>query len=155
MAELDALGEFKHGLALLNNGHPDLALPCFWRAFECEHLNPSYLSFLGLAIARAERNLDEAAQFCEMALRINPNDAVFYLNLAEVYASGGRRAKALKTLDAGIEKFSDDDRLRGARRKVEKRRSPLIPFLSRRHLLNRELGKWLHRVSKCKGKKKT
>jgi tetratricopeptide (TPR) repeat protein len=155
MAELDALGEFKHGLALLNNGHPDLALPCFWRAFECEKLNPSYLSFLGLSIARAKRDWDKAGRLCEMALEINPNEAVFYLNLAEVYASGGCRAKALKTLDAGLEKFGDDDRLRGARRKVEKRRSPLIPFLSRRHFLNRELGKWLHRVSKRKGKKKT
>jgi hypothetical protein len=38
MAEIDALTEFKHGVALLNNGYPELALVRLRRAFECEML---------------------------------------------------------------------------------------------------------------------
>ena len=60
MVDIDALSDFKHGIALLNKGCPELALVCLRRAFECERQNPFYLSFLGLSIARAERKSDFA-----------------------------------------------------------------------------------------------
>ncbi len=155
MVDTDALNEFKHGVALLNHGSPELALVHLRRAFECERQNPFYLSFLGLSIARAERNWDQASELCEIAVQLNRGEAQFYLNLAEVYASAGRRAKALHTLDTALEKFGEDERLRGARRRVEKRRSPLIPFLARGNFLNRKLGKWWHRVLKRRSRKHT
>ncbi|MGB2886770.1 MAG: hypothetical protein WBC04_03660 [Candidatus Acidiferrales bacterium] len=40
MADINALTEFKHGVALLNNGYPELALVRLRRAFECERQNP-------------------------------------------------------------------------------------------------------------------
>jgi tetratricopeptide (TPR) repeat protein len=148
MVDIDALTEFKHGVALLNNGYPELALIRLQRAFECERQNPYYVSFLGLSIARAERKWDQASELCEIAIQLNRHEAQFYLNLAEVYASGGRRAKALETLDAALKLFGEDERLRRARSRVEKRRSPLIPFLRRQNFLNRQLGKLRHRVLK-------
>jgi tetratricopeptide (TPR) repeat protein len=153
MVDKDALTEFKHGVALLNNGHPELALVRLRRAFECDRQNPFYASFLGLSIARAERKWDQALELCEIAVQLNRDEAQFYLNLAEVYASGGRRAKALNTLDAALELFGEDERLRRARSRVEKRRSPLIPFLTRENFLNRKLGKLRHRVLKRLAKK--
>ncbi len=60
MVVIDALNEFKHGMALLNNGYPKLALERLRRAFECDRQNPLYLSFLGLSIARAERKWDQS-----------------------------------------------------------------------------------------------
>ena len=152
MVDIDALAEFKHGVALLNNGYPELALVRLRRAFECERQNPFYLSFLGLSIARAEGNWDQAAELCEIAVQLNREEAQFYLNLAEVYGSAGRRAKALDTLDAALELFGEDERLRHARSRVERRRSPVLPFLRREHILNRELGKLLHRTLKRLGK---
>ena len=97
MVDKVGLSEFKHGVALLNNGYPELALVRLRRAFECDRQNPSYVSFLGLSIARAERKWDQASELCEIAIQLNRDEAQFYLNLAGVYVSGGRRAKALDT----------------------------------------------------------
>jgi tetratricopeptide (TPR) repeat protein len=144
--EVDALAEFKEGVALLKNGYPQKALVRLRRAFESEKQNPFYQSFLGLSIARAEGKWDQAAELCEIAVQLRRREAQFYLNLAEVYASAGRRTKALDTLDAALALFGEDERLRHARGRVEKRRSPLLPFLRREHFLNRKLGELRHRV---------
>ena len=56
--------------------------------------------------------------------------------------------KALDTLDAALELFGEDERLRRAQSHVEKRRSPVIPFFTRDHFLNRQLGKLRHRALK-------
>jgi tetratricopeptide (TPR) repeat protein len=152
MAEMDALTEFKEGVALLKNGYPQKALIRLRRAFESEKQNPFYQSFLGLSIARAERKWDQAAELCEIAVQLRRREAQFYLNLAEVYASAGRRTKALDTLDAALALFGEDERLRHARGRVEKRRSPLLPFLRREHFLNRKLGRLRHRALKRLGR---
>jgi Flp pilus assembly protein TadD len=152
VVEVDALAEFKEGVALLKNGYPQKALVRLRRAFESEKQNPFYLSFLGLSIARADRKWEQAAELCEIAVQLRRKEAQFYLNLAEVYALAGRRAKALDTLDAALTLFGDDERLIHARSRVEKRRNPLLPFLSREHFLNRKLGKLRHRALKRLGK---
>jgi tetratricopeptide (TPR) repeat protein len=122
------------------------------RAFECEKHNPYYLSFLGLAIARAQRKWDQATEFCEIAVQLRPKEIQFHLNLGEVYASSGRREKALDMLGAALELFGGDKRLKQARSKVENRRNLLLPFFGREHFLNRELGKLRHRTLKRLGK---
>jgi Flp pilus assembly protein TadD len=151
MAEIDALAEFKEGVALLKNGYPQKALLRLRRAFETEKHNPFYLSFLGLSIARAERKWDQACELCEIALQLRRQETQFYLNLAEVYASAGRRTKALDTLDAGLALFGEDGRLKHARSRLEKRRSPVLPFLRRENVLNRKFGKLRHRALKRLG----
>jgi tetratricopeptide (TPR) repeat protein len=124
-------------------------------AFESDKNNPFYLSFLGLSIARAEREWDQAAELCEIAVQLRRSECQFHMNLAEVYALAGRREKALDTLDAALELFGDDKRLQRARSKVEKRRSPVLPFLTRDNFLNRTFGKLRHGTMKRLGKKKS
>jgi hypothetical protein len=68
------------------------------RAFECEELNPYYLSFLGLSVARAERKSDQALEFCEIAVQLKRQEA-----LAEVYQLAARRTQVIDTLDAALE----------------------------------------------------
>jgi tetratricopeptide (TPR) repeat protein len=152
VVEIDALAEFKEGVALLKNGYPQRALVCLRRAFESEKQNPFYLSFFGLSIARAERNWEQASELCEIAVQLRRKEAQFYLNLAEVYASAGRRTKALDILDAALALFGEDERLSLARSRVEKRRPPLLFFLRREHYLNRKLGKLRHGALKRLGK---
>jgi tetratricopeptide (TPR) repeat protein len=147
-AELDPVVEFRQGVELLKNDYPQKALVRLRRAFECEKHNPYYLSFLGLAIARAQRKWDQATELCEVAVQLRPKEIQFHLNLGEVYASSGRREKALDMLEAALELFGEDARLKKARSKVENRRNPLVPFFGRRHFLNRELGKLWHRAVK-------
>jgi Flp pilus assembly protein TadD len=146
--EPDPVADFKEGIELLRNGYPQKALVRLRRAFECEKRNPYYLSFLGLSIARAERKWDQASELCEIAVQLKRSEAQFHLNLAEVYAAAGRRTKAIDTLDAALELFHNDERLKRARTRVEKRRSPVLSFLNRNNLLNRQLGKLRHRALK-------
>ena len=146
MVDIDALTEFKHGVALLKNGHAQLAMERFRRAFECDRQNPLYLSFLGLSIARAQRKWEQASELCEMAVQLKPKEIQFYLNLGEVYAASGLRERALDKLDGALELFGQDARLRQARSRVQNRRNPILPFFGRAHFLNRELGKLRHRA---------
>jgi Flp pilus assembly protein TadD len=154
-AERDLVEEFKQGLKALKNGYSERALGHMRTAFESDKNNPFYLSFLGLSIARAEREWDQAAELCEIAVQLRRSECQFHMNLAEVYALAGRREKALDTLDAALELFSDDQRLKRARSKVEKRRSPVLPFLTRDNFLNRTFGKLRHGTMKRLGKKKS
>jgi tetratricopeptide (TPR) repeat protein len=149
---VDAIADFKEGVALLKNGYPHKALLRLRRAFEYEKQNPFYQSFLGLSIARAERKWDQAAELCEIAVQLRRNELQFHLNLAEVYALAARRTKAIDTLDAALELFGEEIRLRRARCRIEKRRSPVLPFLKRDNLLNRKLGKLRHSAYKHLGK---
>jgi len=148
----DPMVEFREGVELLMNEYPQKALVKLQRAFESDKHNAYYSSFLGLAIARAQRKWDQASSLCEIAVQLKPREIQFHLNLGEVYALAGRREKALDKLDHALGLFGDDARLKQARCKVEERRSPLLPFFGRTHFLNRELGKWRHRILKSLGK---
>jgi tetratricopeptide (TPR) repeat protein len=155
IAELDPKAEFKEGVKLLKNGYPKKALEHFRHAFECEKQNPYYLSFLGLSLGHAERKWDQASELCELAVQLKRKELQFHLNLADVYAAAGRREKALDAFDTALDLFGADERLVRARGHVEKRRSLLLPFLTRNHFLNRALGKVRHRALKRLGKEKS
>ena len=150
--ELDPMVEFREGIKLLKNDYPQKALVRFKRAFESEKHNAYYISFFGLAIARAQRKWDRASDLCEAAVQLNPKEIQFHLNLGEVYALAGRREKALDKLECAMRLFGEDARLMDARGKVEKRRAPVLPFFGRGHFLNRELGKLRHRILKRFGR---
>ena len=143
---LDPFTEFKQGVEFLKNQYPEKALPKLQRAFDSDSHNPYFMSFLGVCIARAQRQWSQASELCEMAVKLDPKEIQFRLNLGEVYALAGQRGRALKTLDHAMKLFDNDARLKQARSKVEKRRAPLLPFLGRGHFLNRELGKLRHRI---------
>jgi tetratricopeptide (TPR) repeat protein len=146
--EINPMTEFREGVELLKNEYPQKALVRLQRAYECDKHNPYFMSFLGLSIARAQRKWEQASDLCELAVQLNPKEIQFYLNLGEVYASSGRRARALDKLDDALELFGEDARLRQARSKVQNRRNPLVPFFGRAHFLNRELGKLRHGAMK-------
>ena len=146
--ELNPMVEFKKGVELLKNDYPKKALVRLRRAFECDQHNPYYISFLGVCIARAQRKWVQAYELCEIAVQLKPTEIQFHLNLGEVYASAGLREKALDKLDEALKLFGEDARLKRARSKVENRRAPLLPFISREHFMNRKLGKLRHGIIK-------
>jgi tetratricopeptide (TPR) repeat protein len=142
--DINPMTEFREGVELLKNEYPQKALAKLRRAYECDKHNPYFMSFLGLSIARAQRKWEQASDLCELAVQLNPKEIQFYLNLGEVYASSGRRERALDKLDDALKLFGEDKRLRQARSKVQNRRNPIVPFFGRAHFLNRELGKLRH-----------
>ncbi len=146
MAEHSALDDFKQGIKLLRNGQSDEAVEYLQHAAELKQQNPFYLSFLGVSVARAQKKWAAAVKLCETALGLRRTEAQFYLNLAEVYVSAGRREDAVAVLDRGLFYLRIDARIRRARANLGKRRAPVLPFLEREHFLNRGLGKLRHRV---------
>src|ERR1700740_1981968 len=142
----DSLVEFKEGVELLKNDYPDKAAAIFKRAFESDKYNPYYISFLGLAIARAEQKWNQALELCETAVQLKPKEIQFHLNLGEVCALAGERERTLDTLDHALRLCGNDERLKRARKKADSRRAPLLAFLGRDNFLNRALGKLRHRI---------
>jgi len=152
MAEVDAVTEFKEGLALLRNNYAHKAMPYFTRAVQQEKANPFYLSYLGVAMAAAERKWDEAEELCTQALKMRRTQPELYLNLADVYRLAGRRQEQIDTLFQGLHMTKRDVRIAEALKRHGVRRSPVIPFLERSNPLNRELGKLRYRVLSSLGR---
>jgi Flp pilus assembly protein TadD len=152
MAEIDPVTEFKEGLALLRNNYARKAMPYFTRALQQEKANPFYLSYLGVAMAAAERKWDEAEELCMQALKMRRTQPELYLNLADVYRLAGKRQDQIETLFQGMQMTNRDARIAEALRRHGVRRSPVIPFLERGSFLNRELGKLRYRVLRSLGK---
>ena len=146
MMDTEAFREFKTGLTLLRDNYAIKALPHMRRATELEKNNPYYLSYLGVVLARSEKKWGEAERLCDTAVRMKRNQAQLYLNLAEVYATAGRRDEAVEALQAGMKFARRDVRLTIAMNRLVQRRPPVFAFLERRHPLNRQLGILRHRT---------
>lgn len=144
--DTEAFREFKQGLNLLRDNYPVKALPHMRRAVELERSNPYYMSYLGVVLARSEKRWAEAEQLCDSAVRLKRNQAQLYLNLAEVFATAGRREDAVEALQSGLKYARRDVRLNIALNRLTQRRPPIFAFLTRQHLLNRQIGLIRHRA---------
>ena len=89
------------GLALLEGGQPDLALPFLHRS-KTQLANPSTAIAIGNAHASAGRPAEAIASY-SAALRLHPASLSAHLNLAEALRRSGRLAEATVHLDAARE----------------------------------------------------
>src|SRR5207245_8791868 len=152
MMDTEAFREFKTGLTLLRDNYANKALPHMRRAVDLEKNNPHYMSYLGVVLARSEEKWAEAEKLCDSAVRLKRNQAQLYLNLAEIYATARRRDDAVETLQAGLKYARRDVRLNLAINRLVQRRAPVFTFLSRRHPLNRQIGRIRHRTLEMLGR---
>src|ERR1700744_3627790 len=152
MTETEAFKEFKQGLALLRDNFADKALTHMQKAAQLEKNNPYYMSYLGVVLARSEEKWAEAEKLCDNAVRLKRNQAQLYLNLAEVYATAGRKDDAVETLQAGLKYARRDVRLSIAMNRLTRRREPVLSFLNRQHPVNRQLGMIRHRAMRMLNK---
>jgi tetratricopeptide (TPR) repeat protein len=143
--------EFKEGMAQFQAGYYARALTKFQQAAELDKSNPLYLSYLGLLVALTQKKYETAEQLCHAALRMKRNETQLYLNLAEVYLKAGNKEDAVEALTVGLTYTKQDVRLKRVLRKLGVRRPPVVPFLERKHFLNRFLGKARHRLLKALG----
>ena len=100
-----------------------------------------YLSYYGLCLAFSSDRLEEARAICEGAVAAEVGNPDLHLNLGQVYLKIGDRAAAFATLQRGL---VIDPRHDGLARQVQRlgvRRRPVVRFLSRRHPMNRLLGR--------------
>jgi Flp pilus assembly protein TadD len=152
MLDTEAFREFKQGLTLLRDNYAGRALPHMQRAIELDRNNPYYMSYLGVVLARSEQKWGEAERLCDAAVRMKRNQAQLYLNLAEVYATAGRRDEAVDALQAGLKFARRDVRLTIAMNRLMQRREPVLSFLKRKHPVNRQLGLLRHRAMRMLGR---
>jgi Flp pilus assembly protein TadD len=152
MLDTEAFREFKQGLTLLRDNYAIRALPHMQRAMDLDKANPYYMSYLGVVLARSEQKWGEAERLCDAAVRMKRNQAQLYLNLAEVYATAGRKDEAVDALQAGLKFARRDVRLSIALNRLMQRREPVLSFLERKHPVNRQLGILRHRAMQMFGR---
>jgi Flp pilus assembly protein TadD len=152
MLDTEAFREFKQGLTLLRDNYTTKALPHMQRAMDLDRNNPYYMSYLGVVLARSEKKWGEAERLCDAAVRMKRNQAQLYLNLAEVYATAGRKDEAVDALTAGLKYARRDVRLSIALNRLTDRREPVLSFLERQHPVNRRLGLLRHRALQMFGR---
>jgi len=148
MIDTEAFAEFRKALGYLRDDYSEKALPHIRRASELEEENPFYRSYLGLTLARAQKKWDEAEDLCNAALKGKRDQPQLYLNLAEVYIAAGRKQDAVEALLMATKYAQRDGRIYRMLNQLSSRRQPVLPFLDRRHFLNRSLGTWRHRALK-------
>jgi predicted Zn-dependent protease len=144
MIQIESFQEFRAGLAYLRGGDAHRALPHLRSALDQEPSNPFYISYLGVAIAAADQKWAEAEKMCHSAMRMNRRQAQLYLNLAEVYVAADRKHDAADILARGLHYAPHDVRLKIALDRLALRRPPVLAFLPRAHLVNRNLGRLRH-----------
>ena len=143
---------FESGVQYLRNGYYGKALDKLKDAVELDKKNPLFVSYLGLLVGLAQKKHEEAAQLCHTALQMNRHLVEGYLNLSQVYLKAGKKADAVEALEVGLQYTKRDVRLVRELRKLGIRRPPVIPFLERKHFMNRHLGHLRHRVLRMLGK---
>jgi len=103
-------------------------------------------SFLGLALARGGGSFSEARALCEEAAKQEFFNPELYLNLAKVFLCFDRRSEALRYLRRGAMIDPGHEPIRQMIASLGNRKLPIVPFLPRRHPVNRALGTARSRV---------
>lgn len=103
-------------------------------------------SHYGLCLALAERRFEKAVELCRSAVKQEFFNPELYLNLARVHLLFGFKAEALRYLRRGKMIDPGNPEILGELRRLGRRRSQVLGFLPRGHLLNRLLGRARERI---------
>ena len=114
--------------------------------YDFDNMPPDYLSYLGLATALAEKRYRDGAALCEMAVKKEFYNSAYYLNLGKVYLAGGHKHKAVNSFRTGLKIDKNHKGIIEELNKMGVRRSPIVPFLPRKNVLNKFIGTLVHRV---------
>lgn len=105
-----------------------------------------FYSYLGYGIARYQGNTEQGLKLCRRAVEIDRYQPESYYFLARVHLLLGDRRSANEVVDRGLEIDAGNGDLKQIKNDLGQRRRPLLPFLGRRHFLNRWLGRLRHLV---------
>ena len=136
----EAQALFDAGRVGLDQNRVDDAVISLRGACERAPQNAQVRSFLGLAIACANGPFSEARALCEDAANQEFFNPELYLNLAKVYLRVDRRSEALRYLRRGQMIDPGHGPINQAIASLGRRKLPIVPFLPRRHPVNRALG---------------
>ena len=147
MPSASAERHFKKGLAALADEQPLRAVDCFLEAMQTEQRKQvhdpdmRFLSYYGLSLARGQQLTHAALEACLLAVRHEPESPVLLLNLGRVYLESGQKSRALDSFERGLRLSPGHRALQRQHARAERRARPCLPFLDRRHPMNRRLGR--------------
>ena len=145
MAQITEAEEFfTRGLNELAVGHGLSALVYFEKAVQIKEV-PVYVSYLALCIAKERGQIRKAISLCEEAIKREPENPIHYLNLGKIYLHAGDREAAIRAFRAGL-KHEMNREIINELIKLQTRKPPVIPFLSRNNPINKYLGIILTRL---------
>ncbi len=114
------------------------------RAFQLNTTHPRALARYGLTLILVKHDRQRGMLFCEEAVRRGPpppsGDLELLFALARASILCGSRGQAARALERARLLAPDDPRINAEAKQIGIRRRPVIPFLSRNHVLNRWLG---------------
>ncbi len=131
---------FDRGAQSLEEGLHDEAVSYLRAAVELAPDHAQLRSLLGVAIAQDQRDFAESRALCESAAKQEFFNPDLYLNLSRIYLEFGRRSEALRYLRRGQMIDPGHALIHRMIAKLGRRRMPIVPFLPRRHPINRALG---------------
>lgn len=141
--------QLRRGIELLEEGELAAACECFRAAHSLDPTHPRYRSYHGLGLALGERRFSPALELCRAAAKeefFNPEQ---YLNLARVHLAFGFKAEGVRYLRRGLMIDPGNAPILAELARLGLRRSPVLRFLPRRHLLNRCLGRLRTRLGRA------
>jgi tetratricopeptide (TPR) repeat protein len=115
-----------------------------------------FLSYYGYLIAAVQRKTREGQKICEDTIKALSDSAstekvffypLFYLNLGRALTAGNRKKEAIGAFQDGLKYDSRNKELLAEIKKFGVRKPPVISFLDRSHLVNRQLGKLRQRLT--------
>jgi tetratricopeptide (TPR) repeat protein len=131
----------RRGQELLRAGLEMAALEHFAQAHRARPDDPRLRAYYGWAVATIEHRFERGLGLCREALRADGDCAEIYLNLARVLMAHGRKAEGIRYVKRGLMIDPRDAGLTQEWRRLGIRRRPVLPFLPRRHTMNRWLGR--------------
>lgn len=99
----------------------------------CANLVPTnarYLSSLGIAYSKKKRRLHEARDWCEKAIKLEPYNANYYVNLAIVYKEAGLNKLAQRYFDQALKLDPENKRAKEGKEGLVKSNMLKEKFLS-------------------------
>ena len=131
----------RRGQELLRAGLEMAALEHFAQAHRARPDDARLRSYYGWAVAAIDHRFERGLGLCREALRADGSCPEIYLNLARVLMAHGRKAEGIRYLKRGLMVDPRDAALTQEWRRLGIRRRPVLPFLPRRHAVNRLLGR--------------
>jgi len=103
-------------------------------------------SYLGYGLARYKNQPKEGLKLCRLGVEVELHQAESYYLLAQSHLFLGDRRSAVPVIEQGLQVDTGHEGLNQLKLLLGQRRRPVFPSLSRRHVLNRWLGKIRHRA---------
>jgi tetratricopeptide (TPR) repeat protein len=143
----DVLAALEHSRELLECGDGQAALQCLRTAYEANPGHPQLRSYYGLCLGLEDRRYHEAIELCQSAVQQEFFNPELYLNVARLNLAFGFRAEGMRFLRRAAMIDPGSAGVRALQCDLGMRSPPIVPFLPRRHFVNRWLGSLRFRLT--------